>query len=529
MYVARVDEPFLGLIGAAAIALVIALLARWRGLPIAIPVLVAGVVVDLVPFGPSAPPDPEVVLIAALAPLVFGEALGASYRELRSLRRPVLLLAVGLVIVTALAVGAVVSLVVPGITFAAACALGAVLAPTDAVAVAASARRAGLPRRIVAVLEGESLVNDGTGLTLLRVALIAAAAGSVTVAQAAGVFLLSVAVGVLVGGSFGLALVWGLRTFHDAVAVNSLVIIAPVPVYFAAEHVQGSGILAVVITALIVAAGMQRTIGFGGRSAAVDVWRHITFILQAFAFFLIGMEFPRVLRALRAEDLALLPGVVALVLLVLVGTRALFTLGMTLGSSRFWGGPSAAWRSAVVLTWAGARGPVSGLAVFTIPVAVSTGNAFPGRDLLVAATFCIIVITLLLAPTVGPLARRLRLSSTADASGEAIARAVLLRAALDRLDEAVTEADLRGDPIPGSTIAAVRLPLEHDLEALEGSAEGQSSNDTAGVRELREAILHAQQEELTRLRDAGDVPDHLARRLQVELDAAVSAVRRMAP
>jgi CPA1 family monovalent cation:H+ antiporter len=441
----------------------------------------------------------------------------------------VLLLAVGLVIVCALAVGAAVSLVVPGITFAAACALGAVLAPTDAVAVAASARRAGLPRRIVAVLEGESLVNDGTGLTLLRVALIAAAAGSVSVAQTAGVFMLSVAVGVLVGAAFGMALVWGLRTFHDAVAVNSLVIIAPVPVYFAAEQLQGSGILAVVITALIVAAGMQRTIGFGGRSAAVDVWRHITFILQAFAFFLIGMEFPRVLRALRAEDLVLLPPVVGVAFVILVATRALFTFGVTMGSPRLWGGPSAAWRSAVVLTWAGARGPVSGLAVFTIPVAAAGGEAFPARDLLVATTFCIIVITLLLAPTVGPLARRLRLTSAADPSGEATARAVLLRAALDRLDAAVTEADLRGDPIPGAAIAAVRLPLEHDLEAFEGSAEGQSSNDASRIRGLREAVLHAQQEELTRLRDAGDVPDQLARRLQVELDAAVDAVRRMTP
>jgi CPA1 family monovalent cation:H+ antiporter len=311
--------------------------------------------------------------------------------------------------------------------------------------------------------------------------------------------------------------------------VNSLVIIAPVPVYFAAEQLQGSGILAVVITALIVAAGMQRTIGFGGRSAAVDVWRHITFILQAFAFFLIGMEFPRVLRALRAEDLTLLPAVVAVVLVILVATRALFTLGMTLGSPRLWGGASAAWRSALVLTWAGARGPVSGLAVFTIPVAGAAGGTFPNRDLLVATTFCIIVITLLLAPTVGPLARGLRLSTTADTSGEATARAVLLRAGLDRLDEAVTDADLRGDPIPGSTIAAVRLPLEHDLEVLEGSAEGQSATDPASVRALREAVLHAQQEELTRLRDAGDVPDQLARRLQVELDAAVESVRRMSP
>lgn len=520
------DDPFLGLVGAAAIALVVALLARWRGLPVAIPVLVAGVLVDLLPFGPVAPPDPEVVLIAALAPLVFGEALGASYRELRSLRRPVLLLSVVLVAVSALAVGWAIAAVVPGITFAAACALGAVLAPTDAVAVAASARRAGLPRRVVAILEGESLVNDGTGLTLLRVALVAAAAGGVTAADAAGVFALSVLVGVAVGGAFGLALAWALRTFHDAVAVNSLVIIVPIPVYFTAERFDGSGILAVVATALIVASGMQRTVGFSGRSAAVAVWRHITFILQAFAFFLIGMELPQAVRALSADDLRLLPVTVAVTFLVLVGTRALFTLIMTVGAARLWGGPATAWRSAVVLTWAGARGPVSGLAVFTIPVAVTAGTPFPARDLIIATTFCVIVLTLLLAPTVGPLARALRLSAAPEANAEPSIRGALLRAGLERLEEVVAEADLRGESIPSNVIEAVRGPLERELKHVETDPPGAVA-DAEIVRSLGEAVVHAQQEELVRLRDSGDVPDLLARRIQSELDAQAAAMRRM--
>jgi len=521
-----VDDPFLGLVGAAAIALVVALLARWRGVSLAIPVLVAGVVVDVLPFGPVAPLDPEVVLIAALAPLVFGEALGASYRELRSLRRPVLLLSVVLVVVSALAVGWAMTKVVPGITFAAACALGAVLAPTDAVAVAASARRAGLPRRIVAVLEGESLVNDGTGLTLLRVALVAAAAGGVTALDAVGVFAVSVIVGVTVGVAFGIALVWALRTFHDAVAVNSLVVIVPIPVYFCAERFEGSGILAVVATALIVAAGMQRTVGFSGRSAAMDVWRHITFILQAFAFFLIGMELPRVLRALGHDDLRMLPATVAVTFAVLVGARAVFTLVMTLGAARHWGGAAAAWRSALVLTWAGARGPVSGLAVFTIPVVVTTGAPFPARDLIVATTFCVIVLTLVLAPTVGPLARALGLRAVTDTGAEATIRGALLRAGLERLEEVVAEADLRGEAMAAGTVRAVRVPLEHDLDLVE-SADASAVTDQQQVLALRAAVLHAQQEELVRLRDAGDVADHVARQIQADLDAQLAAVRRM--
>ncbi|MSY97938.1 MAG: hypothetical protein F2701_04375, partial [Actinobacteria bacterium] len=208
-------ESTLGWFAASAlIAVVVAILARQRGWGMALPVLAIGVVVGVLPIGPDAAPDPEFFLIAILAPLVFGEALGSSFLDIRRVRRPVLILAVGLVIATTLAVGGV-ALWISAMPVAVALALGAVLAPTDAVAVSTVARKASLPRGLVSILEGESLVNDGTALTALRVAVVATLAGSITALQISVVFLLAVAVGIGVGLAGGWLLSFVISKSND--------------------------------------------------------------------------------------------------------------------------------------------------------------------------------------------------------------------------------------------------------------------------------------------------------------------------
>ena len=232
------------------VAIAVAGFARWRGWGVAIPVVTAGVIVGLLPFGPSAPDDAGEVFLLILAPLVFGEALSGSYVDFRRFRRPIFALAVGLVIVSSVVVGAVATVLVPGLPLAMAFALGAILSPTDAVAVANIARRVALPRRVVTILEGESLVNDGTGLTLLRVALAAAAAGTVSGGDIALILFQSVVGGLAVGVGAGLILAWVIRRGSDQTVANAMVLIATFPVYYVAEEVGGSGILAVVATAL---------------------------------------------------------------------------------------------------------------------------------------------------------------------------------------------------------------------------------------------------------------------------------------
>jgi hypothetical protein len=262
------NETYVTLAGSAALAVGIAAFVRQRGWSIALPLIGAGVVVGAVPWGLTAPPDPEVVLVAILAPLVFGEALGSSYIDLRKVSRPVLALAIGLVIASTLVVGAL-AVTVVAMPLAMAFALGAVLSPTDAVAVSTVARRAGLPRRLVSILEGESLVNDGTGLTALKVALVAAAAGSVTLIEVTGMFVVAVVAGVVVGGIGGWLLAWMLRRSKDLVASNALILVAPFLLYVLAEQVDGSGILAVVVAALVIAHSQNSDPGHSGRVQSV--------------------------------------------------------------------------------------------------------------------------------------------------------------------------------------------------------------------------------------------------------------------
>lgn len=501
-------------------ALVVAGIARWRGWSVAIPVLMAGVVIGFLPFGPSAPDDAGELFLLILAPLVFGEALSTSYIDFRKFRQPIFALAVGLVLLTSVAVGAVATAIVPGLPLSLAFALGAILAPTDAVAVAALARRVAMPRRVVTILEGESLVNDGTGLTLLRVALAAAAAGTVSGAEIAVILLQSVVGGLAVGVAGGLALAWLVRRGPDQTVVNAFVLIAPFPVYFLAEAVNGSGILAVVTTALIVANTMLTHRRFEGRRSSVAAWRQITFILTASAFFLVGLELPETVRALPGEDLRLLPILVIAVVAVLIGARVVFVLGYTAvsrGSDTRIG-----WREAVVLAWAGTRGPVSGLAAFSLPLGVGVEAAVDQSRLLQATTFVVIAVTLALSPTLALVARWVGLKSD-DLSDDQRAVAVALATrGLDALDEAIRQAAEQRRSIPHGAEAALRARLAGDLQRVEGSDDhGSDGHEAIG---LEMAVLKAQQDELLRLREAG-TPDAVIRPAMHDLDLQMSALR----
>lgn len=516
-----------GLLGAIVIAIVVAAVARWRGWGIALPLLGAGALIGLLPIGPTAPDNAGEVFLLILAPLVFGEALSASYLDLRRLRRPILALAIGLVVVSSAAVGAVAQAVVPSLPLTLAFALGAILSPTDAVAVAAVAKRASLPRRIVTILEGESLVNDGTGLTLLRVALTAAAAGALSAGGVLLVLAQSVLGGLIVGVVAGLILVWVMRRTRDDLIVNCLILILPFPVYLLAEEIGGSGILGVVAAALIVANEMLRDRRFRGRMASVAVWRQITFILTAFAFFLVGLELPATVLALNDEDLARLPVLVIGVLVTLFLARALFVLAMVAVTRRS-KGERLGLREAVVLAWAGARGPVSGLAAFSLPVAVGGVGMLPERNLLLATTFVVIAITLLLAPTLGPVSRLVRLGRDDDAARSQELRAALAARGVEALDMAVEQGILDHDPYQPEAEATVRDRLLVDLTTAQGppTAEGTVA---AQVWRLEKAVLVAQQEELLRLRDEEGIPDALIRPVMHELDVQSAALNSRRP
>jgi Na+/H+ antiporter len=524
------NETFETMAMAAIISVALGAFLRQRGWGIAIPLVIAGAVIGVLPVGPTAPPDPEVVLVAVLAPLVFGEALGSSYLDLRKVRRPVLVLAVGLVAATTLGVGAVAAALV-AMPLAMAFALGAILAPTDAVAVSAVARRAGLPRRMVSILEGESLVNDGTGLTALKVSLVAASAGAVTLLEVGRIFTAAVVVGVGVGAIGGYLLSLVLRRSKDLIPANSLVLVAPFALYALAEALDGSGILAVVVAALFVANRQHADPGHAGRLQSVTLWKHLTFVLQCLAFFLIGLELPDVLSRVTRTDLRSLVILVPVVLVTLIVLRTVFVfamIGMAKARRMEEGGTV---RGAIIVSWAGARGPVSGLAAFTIPVAFATGELVPARDLILATTFIIILLTLLLSITLTPLARALKISSDDDSALLARVDAQLARAALDRLTDLEVEAMDAGTPVPASVSDRLRGDVERRLEAPSGLATESTAADdgVALAAELARAMIRAEQEELITMRDAEGLPDALVRPLLQQLDVRERALRSQRP
>jgi CPA1 family monovalent cation:H+ antiporter len=522
------NPNFVTLAASAAIAVGIAAFARQRGWGMALPLVLAGVIVGAVPIGPTAPPDPEVILVAILAPLVFGEALSSSYLDLRKVSRPVIALAVGLVITSTLVVG-LVAVTVVAMPLAMAFALGAVLSPTDAVAVAAVARRAGLPRRLVSILEGESLVNDGTGLTALKVALVAAAAGSVTLVDVAGFFVVAVVAGVAVGGLGGWLLSRILVRSRDLVASNALVLVAPFILYVVAEELKGSGILAVVVAALVIAHSQNADPGHKGRVQSTIVWRHITFVLQAIAFFLVGMELPDVLLNLDDASKGLLTLFVAAVVLTLIVVRTLFVFGM-LGFTRGirWSATRRQLlRGAAIISWAGARGPVSGLAAFSIPLTFSSGDAVPYRELILATTFCVVVITLLLSLTLAPLARWLNVKSDDDDATLRRIDIMLARAALERLSDVESESEEAGQPLAAEVSERLRDDMEQRLQT---SAHPESVSATQEIElgqmlSTARAMVRAEQEELIRLRDEEGLPDSLVRPLLRQLDLRYQALK----
>lgn len=514
------------------VAVILATILRSLGISMALPLIGAGILLSIAPFGPSGLPEPELILVTILVPLVFGEALASSYMDLRKVARPVLILAVGLVVVTTVAVGFV-GVAVAALPVAIAMALGAILAPTDAVAVSAVAKRASLPRRLVSILEGESLVNDGTGLTALKVAVVAAVAGSITLAEVALDFTLAVGVGIVIGLLSGYLMTLVLRYSKDLVPANAVIIVAPFVIYLAAERLEGSGILAVVIGALFVAHKQHADPGAADRIQSAVVWKHFTFILQAVAFFLIGLEIPDVLRRLNQDDIGTLVWLVGATVLTLIIARALFVLAMVfftrMAKAEVTQRPTFG-RESAILAWAGARGPISGLAAFSLPALTLAGTDFPFRDLVLATTFLVIVITLLLAETLGPIARLLKIPKDDDTLEIARIDGALARAAQLRLDAAVEEMAEDGDPLSPEAVASLRAGLSRRLDRssdVQGTTQDQSEEENIGkLYKVAVSMVHAEQEELIRMRDEDGLPDTIARPILRELDVREHTLER---
>jgi CPA1 family monovalent cation:H+ antiporter len=473
-------EVLLGLL-AACVAL--ALLARRLDVPLAVVLVLGGMALALVPGLPTIDLDPQLALVLFLPPLLQASAYRTDWPAFQFNLRPILLLALGAVLFTALAVAATAKLLVPDLPWAAAIALGAIVAPPDAVAAASVLKNFRIPKRLVVVLEGESLLNDASALVLYRVAVAATLAGEVSLGEASFSFLLSAVGGTVLGYLVGRVAMWVFTHIEDTLLDILVSFLAGFAAYLAAEHLHVSGVLAAVTCGLVL--GRQQHAAFTARTRleAVAVWGFVEFVLTALVFILIGLQLRGILERLTAYDpwqLAVLGLAVSAALIVsrFAWLVPAVWLPRALSPALRERDPMPPWSHVAVLGWAGMRGVVSLAAALALPA------EFPGRDLILFLAFCAILATLVLqGTTLGPLIRRLGVS---EPEAEAVSSAVTPEAIEARSQAtvaamaAVTETLDEADPEQ----AAVADDLLRDLGRRAKQAEHHRQDAETGAQRL---------------------------------------------
>jgi len=515
------------------VALAVGSVCKYRRINPALPLIAAGLIFDyFVPDVITELPDPEFILTLVLAPLVFAAALASSALDLRRIRRSVLLLAVVLVVITTVVVGVVASATLAALTLASACALGAILAPTDAVAAASVASKIGLPSRVQLVIEGESLANDGTALTILRVATVAAVTGSVTLLDSSKILVLAVVGGIAVGALGGWLISLLIRVAREPIVGNAILLLTPFVVYELSEELGGSGLLSVVITGVWIAHTTSVKGNYRMRLQADSIWGLITFILECFAFVLVGAEFFDTYNRVQEPGWGALIALAVALTLLITAIRFLFMggwflLGPKLSPDKFTDRRGTG-KEFIAIALLGVRGPISVLAAFSIPVATDTGEGFPGRDLILCVTFAVVIVSLLFSFLGSPIIRRLKLTSRTDRESLHAARLASARAALRRFDELVAQADSDGEPLDPSLVEVMRAQTARRVAALKGGTE--NSEHSAAVflvsrEQIRQSMLEAEREELARLRSDKQLSGEVFKSLTKELDMREQAIR----
>ncbi|MFC4464414.1 Na+/H+ antiporter [Streptomyces xiangluensis] len=508
-----------------------------RRTPVPPPLLLVtmGLAVSYVPGVPEYTLDPDVVLPLLLPPLLYTAATDSSYLDLRASIRPVALLSVGYVLFATLVVGWAAYLIVPDLPLTAALVLGAVVAPPDAVAATAVARRVGLPSRLTTILQGESLVNDATAITAFKVALAAAVGEGATWAGGIGEFLVAAIGGIGIGLLLMVPIHWLRTHLKEALLQNSLSLLIPFFAYAVAEQVHASGVLAVVVVALYLGHRSWQ-VDFATRLQEEAVWKMVAFILESAVFALIGLQLPIVLKGLGEYEGARALWYAVALFLVVVAARFVWVYPATflprmLSRRIREREENPTWKGPFIVGWAGMRGVVSLAIAFSIPPTMHGGEDFPGLNLILFLTFTTVIGTLVVQGlTLPPLIRMLKLpgrDAQAETLAEANAQAQASRAADRHLDELLED---ERNALPPPLAERLRSVLERRRNAVWerlGSVNpvtGETVDDT--YRRLAREMISAEREVFVKLRDARYIDDEMLRTLLRRLDLEEAAAYR---
>ena len=510
-------EPFEIVALIAGSAAVAGVAARW-GLSSPLVLTGAGIAVSYVPMVPEYPLSPEVALVGFLPPLLYTAAIRTPFVDMRRNRRAIGLLSVALVLGTALAVAGVAMLVLPDLPFAAAVALGAIVAPPDAVAATAVARRVGMPRKVVTILEGESLLNDATALVLLRTA-VAAIAGSVTLVEVGIDFVVAVALGLLGGWVVAEVASVVRRRVEDPVLDTTLSLVVPYAAYLLAEHYHGSGVLAVVLAGLLLGHRSPEIQSAASRVVERTIWRTVQFVLESVVFVLIGLQLRGLIEDARASD-------------TLNGTILWFVLAVvvTVVVSRFvWIYPATylprllpgvrraeperpPWQHVALVGWAGMRG------VVTLAAAFSLAPETPFRPVILIAAFGVVAGTLLVQGTTLPAVVKLLGVRGPDQAQDALQQALVMQRAVeagrDRLDEVAGDA-------PRDIVLSLKgwgERLAHSVWERLGRSRPDEETPAQAFRRLRVEMLREERRVVVKVHRSGKVAAEVLEGVMERLD-----------
>jgi Na+/H+ antiporter len=500
-------------------------IANWLKVPYPVPLVIGGLVLGLVPGIPDVQLNPDLVLLVFLPPLLYASAFFADLRSLRADARVISLTAIGLVLATAGAV-AVIAHELIGLPWAMSFVLGAIVSPTDPAAATAIMRRVGAPRRMVNVLEGESLFNDATALVVYKVAVAAAIGASVSAQHTLLEFFVDVAGGIVIGLAVGWVIAEVRKRVTDVNTELTISLFSAYGAFIPADQLGVSGVLAVVTAGVYLGFRAPEISSLESRMQGDTLWSILTFLLNATLFILIGLQLPVIVDGLSGRPASEVVGYAAAVCATVIAVRFLWNFIVTFIIRSVDRRPSqlarrASWRTRVVGSWAGMRGAVSLAAALALPLHTDAGAPLPGRALIQFITFALILVTVVGEGLTLPwLIRRLGVveDGTEEENEEIRARLVIARAALERVDELEAE-----DWTRDGTVERVRRLYEYRTRRFKVRAG--KIEDEDGIEErslayqrLMHEIFAAQRQELVRLRNTREISADVMRRVEHELD-----------
>jgi CPA1 family monovalent cation:H+ antiporter len=491
-------------------AVPLVLLARKVNVAYPIVLVLFGLVLGFVPGLPQAKLPPDIILVIFLPPLLFWETITAPTRAFKAFAQPILRLAVGLVIVTTASVAWVAHALIPGLPWAAAFVFGAIVSPTDEVAFTPVAERFGIPLRVVAIVEGESLLNDATALVIYAVA-IEAIVQNAFVWWHAGLLLVAAFVGsIAIGFVVGVVIVRAYALVREPMLVALFSLLGGYLAYIPAQHLGLSGVLATVTAAFYVSRRSSTALEPAARVLSRGAWSVLIFVLNTTIFILVGVQLGPLVRGVHDAPLGLVAAAIVGVNATILVVRFVWTMGIAWPIDRYIRSfeEHPPWRNYLLTAWCGMRGGVSLAAALAIPFTLANNAPFPHRSLLIVLTYSVILVTLVGQGATLPLVlRALRITGdTTEEREEREARREIAETSLRRLDDLVADGTVR------------RATADRVKRRLGDANDASSTARRDELYDAEERVLLFQHEALLAMRDRGVIENTVVRHLETTLD-----------